>query len=151
MRRDFEALLVLILLTAGLYWLVNSQKKPVAQVAVGNLPRVLLQNSGIAGLLPQSEATRVLAMTLTVTATPQRLPSGRPAHDSEVRFSTPSANSGDILLAESPADIGGTIRYSIPSGQSQILKVSNLGKLWLSGTAGDKVMLFGELVPEPMI
>jgi len=62
-----------------------------------------------------------------------------------VGASTPSGNSGDIYLADSPVGTEGTIRYAIGSGKEQMIRISDLAMLYAHGTKGATVSIFAEV------
>lgn len=140
--RDKDLLLLLLLALVGLaLWQKHNkgvwpwETKPM--LTGGNNPSKV-------ALIEAPKPSRVLAFTMTITDTPQRLPEGKPVFG-ELRVSTPAANSGDIYFADSPVGTEGTIRFTIAAGKEQVIKISDLTMLYAHGTTGDKVSIFAEI------
>lgn len=64
----------------------------------------------------------------------------------DVGFRTPVANAGDVYLANSYASVNdASMRYPIPAGSDEGMKVSNLDELWYYGTSGDFLYIMTEI------
>lgn len=87
----------------------------------------------------------ILALRLTVKSNPEQLPDRKLALQS-VRFNTPLANTGDVYLANSYVSANDAeMRYALPAGVSEKLKLTNLAELWFSGTLDDYLYVIGEV------
>ena len=66
-----------------------------------------------------------------------QLPAVKPRY-SQVRFATPSTNSGAIYLSDTPVNSEATsLRFAVAAGTKFPLKLSDLNLLFAYGTAGD--------------
>lgn len=87
---------------------------------------------------------RVVARRLIVAASPQVLPPQALVFK-ELRIRTPAANAGDVWLGGSDINLPG-MRYSLPPGQSEVLKVADLSLIWVWGSnPGDTVDVIAEI------
>lgn len=86
----------------------------------------------------------IFAYRLTLTSTAQQLPKIAPKHG-EIRFSTPSGNSGAIYLSDAPVNVASTTtRFAIPANRQFPFKITDLSQLYAHGTSGDYLDMITE-------
>ena len=103
------------------------------------------ENPVILGLNPgHSTKSSMLGITLSVKDEPKRLPYGQPVYG-ELKLNTPSTNSGDIYIADSPVSCSTGPRWVIPAGSSETIRVSEISSLYYHGTLGDELSLYAEI------
>lgn len=88
---------------------------------------------------------RIVARRLIVAASPQVLPP-QPLVFKELRLRTPIGNGGDVWLASAGDIRSPSMRYSLPPGVSEPLKIANLSLIWVWGSnPGDTVDVIAEI------
>jgi len=88
---------------------------------------------------------RILTLRLLIKDEPQQMSYAK-LRNRDVGFRTPVANVGDVYLANSYASANDAgMRYSIPAGSHESMKVTNLDELWYYGTLGDYLYIMTEI------
>lgn len=87
----------------------------------------------------------ILAMRFTVKADPEQLPN-RKLIQHCARFRTATGNTGDVYLADCYLSANDTsLRYAIPPGKFDDIKLNKLDDLWYSGTLNDTLDVIAEV------